>query len=75
MSAPGKPEALTNAQAAFLLDIGTGREVFAPNPSVKSALWKRGLIKSRLIGMRWWWIQPTPRGIDAINARRNQEKP
>ena len=56
---------ITNAQYAFLADLGMGREVFAPNPSTLKALRKRCLVTARLIGMRWWWVQPTKYGIAA----------
>lgn len=59
---------ITEAQAAFLADLGIGREVFAPNPSVKKALWERRLIATRFIGQRWWWVQPTQAGKDALVA-------
>lgn len=57
---------LTDAQRAFLVDLGIGREVFAPHPSTMRALRERGLIQTRFIGQRWWWCQPTK---TAINAR------
>lgn len=69
---------LTDAQRRLLVEIGDiGSEVFAPNPSTIRALRKRGLIKTRLIGMRWWWIQPTSEGRAACAAvtHRAAERP
>jgi len=67
-----KPSVITDAQEAFLRDIGLGREIFAPNPSILRALRKRGLVAARFIGMRWWWVQPTKAGAEVLIARSRQ---
>jgi hypothetical protein len=63
---------ITDAMAAMLADIGRGRDVFAPNPAVRRALWERGLITSRLIGQRWWWMQPTAAGRAALEDHNDR---
>ncbi len=56
---------------------GLPSEWFAPSSPVRRALQLRGLVRCQFIGMRWWRIEITRAGLDALATaeivRRNQK--